>query len=60
VQQIPIRLQRGENELLFMADNLGSIPPNTAELRIRYGRKTQMLRLSTDMRKNNTVKLILE
>lgn len=60
VQKIPIRLQRGENELLFMADNLGSIPPNTAELRIRYGRKTQVLRLSTDMRKNNTVKLLLE
>jgi hypothetical protein len=60
VQKIPIRLQRGENELLFMADNLGSIPPNTAELRIRYGKKTQALRLNTDMRKNNSIKLILE
>ncbi len=60
VQKIPIRLQHGENELLFMADNLGSIPPNTAELRIRYGQKTQVLRLSTDMRKNNTIRLILE
>lgn len=60
VQKIPIRLQPGENELLFMADNLGSISPNTAELRIRYGNKTHSLRLSTDMRKNNTIKLILE
>jgi hypothetical protein len=60
VQKIPVRLQPGENELLFMADNLGSIPPNTAELRIRYGQKTQVLRLSTDMRKNNTIKLINE
>jgi hypothetical protein len=60
VQKIPIRLQPGENELLFMADNLGSIPPNTAELRIRYGQKTQVLRLNTDMRKNNTIKLLLE
>jgi hypothetical protein len=60
VQKIPIRLQRGENELLFMADNLGSIPPNTAELRIRYGQQTKVLRLSTDMRKNNTIKLILK
>ncbi|MCS3801178.1 hypothetical protein [Niastella sp. OAS944] len=60
VQKIPIQLQPGENELLFMADNLGSITPNTAELRIRYGQKTQVLRLSTDMRKNNTIKLILK
>ena len=60
VQKIPIRLQPGENELLFMADNLGSIPPNTAELRIRYGKKTQVLRVSTDMKKNNAIKLILE
>lgn len=60
VQKIPIQLQPGENELLFMADNLGSIPPNTAELRIRYGQKTRVLRLSTDMKKNNTIKLILE
>jgi hypothetical protein len=60
VQKIPIQLQPGENELLFMADNLGSIPPNTAELRIRYGQKTRVLGLSTDMRKNNTIRLILE
>jgi hypothetical protein len=60
VQKIPIQLQPGENELLFMAENLGSIPPNTAELRIRYGRKTRVLRLSTDMQKNNPIILILE
>ncbi|PSL46582.1 hypothetical protein CLV51_103563 [Chitinophaga niastensis] len=59
-QTISARLQRGENTLLFMADNLGKIPPNTAALRIRYGLKTKTLRLSTDMRKNNEIKLILE
>jgi hypothetical protein len=60
VQKIPIQLQPGENELLFMADNLGSIPPNTAELRIRYRQQTRTMRLSTDMNKNNTIKLILK
>lgn len=59
VQQIPIKLKRGENRLLFMADNLGSIPPNTAQLRIRYGGKTEVLSLSTDMKKNNEIWLIL-
>ena len=60
VQKIPIQLQRGENVLLFTADNLGSIPPNTAELRIRYGLRTQTLGLNTDMRKNNEIRLILK
>lgn len=59
-QEIRIQLQRGENILLFTADNLGSIPPNTAALRIRYGRKSQTFNLSTDMRRNNEVRLILE
>lgn len=60
VQEIKIRLQRGENVLLFMADNLGSIPPNTAELKIKYGRKSKTLGLSTDMKKNNEIRLVLE
>lgn len=59
VQEIRIHLRPGENILLFTADNLGSIPPNTAELRIRYGRRTKTFNLSTDMRKNNEIKLIL-
>lgn len=60
IQKIPVQLQPGENEILFMADNLGSIPPNTAELRIRYGQKTQLMKLNTDLKKNNTIKLILK
>jgi hypothetical protein len=60
LQKIPVKLRPGENSLLFMADNLGSIPPNTSELRIRYGNKTRTLGLSTDMQKNNEVILILE
>jgi hypothetical protein len=59
LQKIPIQLQPGENRILFMADNLGRIPPNTARLRIRYGARTQTLDLNTDMRKNNEIRLIL-
>lgn len=60
VQQIAIRLQPGENILLFTADNLGSIPPNTAELRIRFGKESKTLNLSTDMKRNNEIRLVLE
>ncbi len=58
-QKIPVRLQPGENRLLFMADNLGKIPPNTAKLRIRYGGKVQTLDLNTDMQKNNEMRIIV-
>ena len=60
IQQIPVKLKNGENRLLFVADNLGSIPPNTAELRIRYGTETKILSLSTDLAKNNEIILMLE
>lgn len=60
IQQIPVKLKKGENRLLFVADNLGSIPPNTAELRIRYGAQTKTPALSTDLAKNNEIILMLE
>ncbi|SEW51444.1 hypothetical protein [Chitinophaga arvensicola] len=60
IQQIRITLQPGENILLFTADNLGSIPPNTAELKIRFGSESKVLNLSTDMKKNNEIRLVLE
>ncbi|WP_127130577.1 hypothetical protein [Pseudoflavitalea rhizosphaerae] len=60
IQEIPVKLHKGENRLLFVADNLGSIPPNTAELRIRYGNEVRSLALSTDLAKNNEIILMLE
>lgn len=59
-QRIAVTLQPGENSLLFVADNVGSIPPNTAELRVRFGRKSRSVSLQTDLKKNNAVRLILE
>ena len=58
LQKIPVRLEPGENRLLFMADNLGRIPPNTAKLRIKYDGKLQTLDLNTDMRKNNEIRFL--
>ena len=60
VQQIKISLQPGENTLLFMADNLGSIPPNTAALRIRFGTQAKTLELKTDFQRNNLVKIVYD
>ena len=60
IQEIPVKLKKGENRLLFVADNLGSIPPNTAELRIRYGSQTKTLTLSTDLARDNEIILMVE
>lgn len=60
IQEIPVKLKKGENRLLFVADNLGSIPPNTAELRIRYGSQTKTLTLSTDLARDNEIILVVD
>ncbi|CAL1521088.1 hypothetical protein [Chitinophaga sp. MM2321] len=60
VQQINVTLQRGENRLLFMADNLGSIPPNTAVLRIRFGEDAKTVELNTDLKRNNMIRIVYE
>lgn len=43
-------------ELVMYADNLGSIPPNTALLLVTAGRHRQEIRLSSSERKNATVR----
>jgi len=57
-QQITVQLQPGENWLLFMADNLGSIPPNTAVLRIIYGTRSKTLDIKTDLNRNNVISIL--
>ncbi|MCW3462398.1 hypothetical protein [Chitinophaga nivalis] len=60
VQQLLVVLQPGENKLLFVADNLGSISPNTAVLRIRFGSSSKTLELKTDFQRNNLVRIFCE
>ncbi|SEM12673.1 hypothetical protein SAMN04488505_103444 [Chitinophaga rupis] len=60
IQKIPVKLQKGENVLLFMADNLGRIPPNTSVLRIRFGRNSKRLGINTDLHKNSEIRIMVE
>ena len=59
-KKFAINLQPGKNILLFRADNLGNIPPNTAVLRIYDGTKTRMVYLDTDMNKDNVINIELK
>ena len=49
-----------EYELMMYADNLGSIPPNTALMVITAGKKRYELRISSSEQKTATVKFRLE
>lgn len=45
------------NELSMFADNLGSIPPNTALMVVTDGRKQHEIRLSSSLDKNATIRI---
>ncbi len=60
IQELKITLQPGENRLQFMADNLGRIPPNTAALRLLFDKISRRVDLSTDMKRNNMIRIIYE
>lgn len=45
------------NELSMFADNLGSIPPNTALMIVRDGRKQYDIRLTSDLQKSATIRI---
>lgn len=56
-QFIPVKLYPGDNKIIFIADNLGSIPPNTSILEIIDGKKRKSYMINTDMRQNNAIKI---
>ena len=45
------------NEITMFADNLGSIPPNTALMIVSDGRKRYEVRLTSDLQKNATLRI---
>jgi len=45
------------NEVTMFADNLGSIPPNTALMLLEDGKKRYEVRLSSSLEKNATIKI---
>jgi hypothetical protein len=43
------------NEITMFADNLGSIPPNTALMLVYDGKKRYEVRMTSNLQKNATV-----
>jgi hypothetical protein len=58
---ITLNLEAGKtNELVLYADNLGSIPPNTALMVITDGATRHEVRLSADMKNNASIRFELK
>lgn len=59
-QFIKVKLYPGENKIIFIADNLGSIAPNTSILEIIDGKKRRAYNINTNLGQNNAIKIIYE
>jgi hypothetical protein len=56
-QFINVKLYPGANKIIFIADNLGAIPPNTSVLEIIDGKKRKSYMIDTNLGQNNSIKI---
>jgi hypothetical protein len=59
-QFIYVTLEQGPNIITFIADNLGSIIPNTSVLEIIDGKQRKSFMIDTDLSQNNLIKISYE
>jgi len=59
-QFITVTLEPGPNQIIFIADNLGSISPNTSVLEIIDGKKRKSFKIDTNYNQNNGIKIFYD
>jgi hypothetical protein len=59
-QFLRVKLEPGPNTITFVADNLGSIPPNTSVLEIIDGKKRKSFFIETDLDQNNLIRIFYD
>lgn len=59
-QFISVTLDSGVNRIIFIADNEGSIIPNTSMLEIIHGNQRKSFKIDTDLSRNNLVNIEYE
>lgn len=57
---LQVKLYPGENKIIFMADNLGSIAPNTSILEIIDGKRRKSYMINTNFGQNNAIKILYD
>lgn len=55
-----VTLKRGRTRIVFRAENLGRIPPNTAVLLVHADREQRKFHLSTDFQRNNVLDIFFD
>ncbi|MBS1495844.1 MAG: hypothetical protein JSU03_09550 [Bacteroidetes bacterium] len=55
---VPVPEGTGINELVMYAENLGSIPPNTALMVVTDGKKRYEVRITSDLQKSGTIRFV--
>ncbi len=55
--EIPVPIDE-INELVMYADNLGTLPPNTALMIVRDGNKRYEVRITSDLKKSGTIRFV--
>ena len=59
-QFIIVTVEPGQNKITFIADNLGSIVPNTSVLEIIDGRKRKSFMIDTNLSQNNLINIMYD
>jgi hypothetical protein len=59
-QFIEVTIEPGPNKIVFIANNLGSISPNTAVLEIIDSRQRKSFMLETDLTENNLINIVYD
>jgi hypothetical protein len=59
-QFITVTLTPGPNVITFVAENLGSIIPNTSVIEIIDGKKRKSFFIETDLNQNNLIKIFYD
>ncbi len=55
---IDLPIKDGMNELVMYADNLGTLPPNTALMIVHDGSKRYEVRITSDLNKSGTIRFV--
>ncbi|MRI62699.1 hypothetical protein EDM00_01615 [Ornithobacterium rhinotracheale] len=57
-KEFTLKLKKGENQLVFVANNLGDVPPNTAKIGIVAENRRYNYKIFTDEKNNAVIRLL--
>ncbi|MGV4530418.1 hypothetical protein [Ornithobacterium rhinotracheale] len=57
-KEFTLKLKQGENQLVFVANNLGDVPPNTAKIAIVAENRRYNYKIFTDEKNNAVIRLL--